>query len=69
MSDDVKLVTLEEAARMVGKTPQNIRDYIQRGRIQKYNQYGEPIKRAHNGELRVSLEEIRTFLSLIDQGL
>ena len=69
MSDDVKLVTLEEAARMVGKTPQNIRDYIQRGRIQKYNQYGEPIKRAHNGELRVSLEEIRIFLSLIDQGL
>lgn len=69
MSDDVKLVTLEEAARMVGKTPHNIRDYIQRGRIQKYNQHGEPIKRAHNGVLRVSLEEIRTFLSLVEQGL
>ena len=69
MADNLELVTLEEAARTVGKTPHNIRDYIQRGRIQKYNKQGEPIRRAHNGELRVSLEELRTFLLLVDQGL
>jgi len=69
MSDDLELAPLEEAARTVGKTPHNIRDYIQRGRIGKYNERGEPIKRARNGELRVSLKEIRIFLSLVEQGI
>jgi DNA modification methylase len=69
MSDDLELVTIEEAARQVGKTPHNIRDYIQRGRINKYNEYGEPIRRAQNGRLRVSLKELRIFLSLVEQGL
>jgi hypothetical protein len=69
MSDDLEITTLEEAARIVGKTPPNIRDYIQRGRIGKYNERGEPIKRASNGELRVSLKEIRIFLSLVEQGI
>jgi hypothetical protein len=69
MSDDLEITTLEEAARIVGKTPPNIRDYIQRGRIGKYNERGEPIKRARNGELRVSLKEIRIFLSLVEQGI
>jgi DNA-binding transcriptional MerR regulator len=69
MTDDLELVTIEEAARIVGKTPRNIRDYIQRGRIGKYNERGELIKRAQNGHLRVSLKEIRTFLSLVEQGL
>lgn len=31
------LLTLEEAAAAVGKTPHNIRDYIQRGRIAKFD--------------------------------
>lgn len=31
------LVTLQEAADAVNKTVHNIRDYIQRGRIAKYN--------------------------------
>jgi hypothetical protein len=62
------LVTLEEAARMVGKTPHNIRDYIQRGRIAKYNPAGQRIARASNGELRVSLSELRAFLSLVARG-
>ena len=35
MPDDLELATLEEAARAVGKTPHNIRDYLQRGRIAK----------------------------------
>jgi len=68
MTDGLEFVTLEDAARIVGKTPHNIRDYIQRGRISKYNPRGERITRAHNGELRVSLQEINVFLSLIEQG-
>ena len=69
MVDNFELVTVEEAARIVGKTPHNIRDYIQRGRISKYNVHGEKIDYARNGQLRVSLKEIRIFLSLVEQGL
>ena len=69
MSDELKLATLEEAARVVGKTPNNIRDYIQRGRITKYNLHGEIVTRARNGELRVSLKELRVFLALVEQGI
>ncbi len=61
------LVTLEEAALITGKTTHNIRDYIQRGRIAKLDTYGRPIKRAGNGELRVSLKEVQTFLYLVSQ--
>lgn len=68
MSDNLELVTLEEAAQSVGKTPHNIRDYIQRQRITKYNDKGEVIERAKNGELRVSLKELRVFLALVNQG-
>jgi len=68
MVSDLEFVTLEEAARVVGKTPHNIRDYIQRKRIGKYNENGEPILRAGNGELRVSLRELRIFLSLVEHG-
>jgi hypothetical protein len=68
MSNDLELATLEEAAQIVGKTPHNIRDYIQRQRINKYNDKGETIKRARNGELRVSLKELRIFLALVKQG-
>ena len=64
----LELVTLDEAARAVGKTAHNIRDYIQRGRIVKYNSGGKRITRAQNGELRVSLYELRAFLSLVAQG-
>lgn len=62
------LVTLDEAARIVGKTPHNIRDYIQRQRISKYNDKGEVIKQAKNGELRVSIHELKVFLALVEQG-
>ncbi len=64
----LELATLEQAARAVGKTTHNIRDYIQRGRISKYNPDGKRITFAHNGELRVSLYELRAFLSLVAQG-
>lgn len=68
MSDNLELVTLDEAAKIVGKTNHNIRDYIQRQRISKYNEEGEVIKTAKNGELRVSLKELKTFLDLINRG-
>ena len=61
------LVTLEEAACITGKTTHNIRDYIQRGRIAKLDTEGRPIKRAENGELRVSLKEVQAFLYLVSQ--
>lgn len=66
--DDLELVTLEEAAIAVNKTAHNIRDYIQRGRINKYNKEGRMIKRAVNGELRVSMKELRAFLYLVVRG-
>lgn len=69
MTGTLELVTIGEAARLVGKTLHNIRDYIQRGRIGKYNEYGEIIERAQNGHLRVYLKEIRVFLALVEQGL
>lgn len=68
MSADLELVTLEEAAQRTGKTPHNIRDYIQRQRINKYNSRGEQIQRAKSGELRVSLRELRTFLGHVQQA-
>ncbi len=68
MSNNLELVTLDDAARLVGKTPHNIRDYIQRQRIGKYNEQGESIQRARNGELRVSLNELKIFLALVEQG-
>jgi hypothetical protein len=68
MPNDLELVTIDDAARAVGKTTHNIRDYIQRNRIGKYNDASEPIKVARNGELRVSLKELRVFLSLVEDG-
>jgi hypothetical protein len=61
------LVTLEEAAYIIGKTPHNIRDYIQRRRIYKYNKWGARISKANNGELRVSLKELAEFLDVLEQ--
>ena len=68
MIDDLELATLDKAARIVGKTTHNIRDYIQRGRINKYNKNGELILKASNGDLRVSLKELKIFLSLVEIG-
>ena len=67
--DRLELLKPDDAAKLVGKTPHNIRDYIQRGRIAKYNPQGQRVSRAANGKLRVSLTELRTFLNLVEQGL
>lgn len=64
---DLDLITLDQAARVAGKTPHNIRDYIQRGRINKYNPFGERISKAWNGQLRVSLRELRDFLNMLEK--
>lgn len=61
------LVPLEEAASLTGKTPHNIRDYIQRGRIMKFDLEGNVINHAKNGQLRVSMKELRAFLYLVSQ--
>ena len=65
--NNIDLVTLEEAARVTGKTTHNIRDYIQRGRIAKLNSEGRRVQRAENGDLRVSLKELQSFLYLVSQ--
>jgi len=64
---DSDLIKLEQAARIVGKTPHNIRDYIQRRRINKYDPLGNRISKARNGQLRVSLKELRDFLDMLEQ--
>ncbi len=61
------LMTLEEAARLTSKTPYNIRDYLQRGRITKFDPDGNVIDHAENGQLRVSMKELRAFLYLVTQ--
>src|SRR4051812_22930162 len=68
VNESLDLVALSEAAEAVGKTAHNIRDYIQRGRIAKYNLYGEKVNRAKNGELRIDLNELRAFLRLVSEG-
>jgi DNA modification methylase len=68
--ETVDLVTISEAATRVGKTIHNIRYYIDYGRIAKYRPDGEVIKgKARNGDLRVSLSELQTYLSLLRKGL
>ena len=63
------LITISEAAETVGKTVHNIRYYIDYKRIGKYKPDGTKLKqKAKNGELRVSLRELKSFLELIDQG-
>lgn len=69
MADDLELVPIEEAAQRVGKTPDDIREYIQRGRIGKYDENGALIQRDQNEHPLVSLKEVRIFLSLVEQGL
>jgi hypothetical protein len=64
-----RLVTLADAAKAVGKLPHNLRDYIQRGRIGKYDPSGRRIARARAGELRIDLDELRAFLHRVEADL
>jgi len=63
------LITITDAAATVGKTVHNIRYYIDYNRIGKYTPDGKLLKRkAKNGELRVSLKELKSFLELIAEN-
>lgn len=66
--DILDLVTIEEAAERARKTTHNIRDYLQRGRISKYNSHGQRVSRVGIGELRISLTELMAFLKLLEKG-
>lgn len=67
--NNLDLITISEAAETVGKTVHNIRYYIDYKRIGKYTPDGTQLnQKAKNGELRVSLKELKIFLELIEQG-
>jgi len=55
------LLTIKEAAELVGKTPSNITYLIQYGRLKRYNRHGELAKKSLNGEMRVSRTELLDY--------
>jgi DNA modification methylase len=64
------LKTLKQAAKIVGKTEANIRYYITYNRINRYKPSGQKLTgKAKNGELRISLSELESFLDLIKKGI
>ncbi|MBC8182897.1 hypothetical protein H8E88_17475 [candidate division KSB1 bacterium] len=66
ISEDLK--TLKQAAEIVGKTEANIRYYITYNRINRYKSNGQKLTgKAKNGELRISLSELKSFLDLINK--
>lgn len=56
------LLTLEDAAALVGKTPSNISYLIQYNRLRRYNAQGEIVARAQSGGLRVSRTELLGYI-------
>lgn len=69
MNDELELATIEQASAIFGKTASEIHDYIQSGRIGKYDAHGNLITTDQDGYFMVSLKEIRVFLYLLEQGL
>ena len=68
ISEDLK--TLKQAAEIVGKTEANIRYYVTYNRINRYRSNGQKLTgKAKNGELRISLSELKSFLDLINKGV
>lgn len=62
-----ELLTLREAAVLIGKSESNISYLIQYSRINRYNKEGNKISRARNGELRVSKTELLNYLKSWDE--
>ncbi len=60
LADD--LLTLEDAAALVGKTPSNISYLVQYNRLRKYDIGGQVVERARNGGLRVSKKELLEYV-------
>jgi DNA methylase len=57
------LLTLEDAAALVGKTPSSISYLVQYDRLRRYNDRGEAIARAPSGGLRVSRTELLGYVA------
>jgi 16S rRNA G966 N2-methylase RsmD len=56
------LLTLRDAAALVGKTPSNISYLVQYRRLGRYNTWGELVARAPSGGLRVSRRELLGYM-------
>lgn len=56
------MLTLEDAARLVGKTRSNISYLVQYDRLRRYNAQGKVVARAQNGGLRVSKTELLQYV-------
>ena len=56
------LLTLGDAAALVGKTASNISYLVQYNRLRKYDESGRVVRRARNGGLRVSRKELLGYV-------
>jgi len=56
------LLTLGDAAALVGKTPSNISYLVQYNRLRRYDASGKVVRRAPNGGLRVSRSELLGYI-------
>jgi len=56
------LLTLGDAAMLVGKTPSNISYLVQYNRLRRYDATGKVVRRAPNGGLRVSRSELLGYV-------
>jgi 16S rRNA G966 N2-methylase RsmD len=56
------LLTLGDAAALVGKTPSNISYLVQYKRLRRYDASGKVVRRAPNGGLRVSRSELLGYV-------
>jgi DNA modification methylase len=56
------LLTLGDAAALVGKTPSNISYLVQYNRLRRYDATGKVVRRAPNGGLRVSRSELLGYI-------
>ena len=59
---DEDMLTLGEAAELVGKTPSNISYLVQYNRLRRYDDSGKVVARAASGGLRVSRRELLGYV-------
>lgn len=64
-----ELLTLQQAAKVFGKTPSNISYLINYDRISRYDTEGKRIEKAKNGELRVSRAELAQYFETLDERM
>jgi len=56
-------ITLNEAARIIGKTTSNISYLVQYDRLTRYDSKGQPVERAAPGGLRISRTELLAYMA------